>query len=602
MAKLIRFISSLILLLISLFIDNEIAYLIIILCSYTICAYQIIYKAVRNIFSGNFLDENFLIAIATIVAIVLKEYTEAVAVTLFYTLGITFEHFALDKSRKSIKELMNIMPDYANLVKNDIMKVDCDEVNINDIIRVFPGEKVPLDGIIVKGATSVDTSSITGESNLNDLTVDDDILSGFININGVIDIKVTKIFSESTVSKILELVESATQNKSKQEQFIKKFAKIYTPIVVMLSIIVALVIPLIFNLEYTDWIYRGLNFLVVSCPCALVISIPMSFFGGIASASKIGVLIKGSNYFEPIKKLDTIVLDKTGTITKGEFIVNDIITNIDKEEFIKYAIINEYNSNHPIALIIKKIKNVNVDTTLITDYNEEIGYGISLKYDNDFLVCGNSKIMNKYNIEFIEEEGTVVYFSLNNKFIGTIILSDQIKDNTINIIKQLRNNGIKNIIMLSGDNEYTCNKVSNEINLDKYYAGLLPHEKAQHLQNIIKVNKMVGFVGDGINDAPSLKLADVGFSMGGVGSNAAIEASDVVILNDDLNKINDIISISRRTLRICTQNIIFALSIKIVILILAALGLTNLWIAILGDVGVSILAILNSLRILYKKQ
>ncbi len=600
MAKLIRFTISLILLIISLFIEHEITYLIIVLSSYITCAYPIIYKAIRNLLNGNFLDENFLIAIATIVAIILKEYTEAVAVTLFYTLGITFEHFALDKSRKSIKELMNIMPDYANLVSDEITKVDCDKVNVGDIIRVFPGEKVPLDGIVIKGVASVDTSSITGESNLTDLNINDNILSGFININGVIDIKVTKIFSESTVSKILELVENATQNKSKQEQFIKKFAKVYTPIVVLLSIIVALLIPLIFNLEYEEWIYRGLNFLVVSCPCALVISIPMSFFGGIASASKIGVLIKGSNYFEPIKKLDTIVLDKTGTITKGEFSVTNIITNIDKEQFIKYAIINEYNSNHPIALIIKSINNIEVDTKLITNYNEEIGYGISLQYNNDLLICGNAKIMNKYNIDFIEDEGTVVYFSLNNKFIGTIILSDQIKDNTINIIKQLRNNGIKKIIMLSGDNEYTCNKVSKEINLDKYYSNLLPHEKAQHLKEIIKENNMVGFVGDGINDAPSLKLADVGFSMGGVGSNAAIEASDVVILNDDLNKINDIIYISRRTLRICMQNIIFALSIKIIILIFATFGLTNLWIAILGDVGVSIIAILNSLRILYK--
>lgn len=602
MVKLFRFIVSLILLIISFFIDHKTIYLIFIMCAYLFCAYPIIFKAIRNLFNGNFLDENFLITIATIVAIVLGEYTEAVAVTLFYTLGIAFEHFALDKSRKSIKELMNIMPDYANLVKDDIEKVDCDEVNINDVIRVFPGEKVPLDGIVIMGSASLDTSSITGESNLKDVIVNDEILSGFINVNGIIDIKVTKIFSESTVSKILQLVETATENKSKQEQFIKKFARIYTPIVVLLSIIVAIVIPLIFSLEYKEWIYRGLNFLVVSCPCALVISIPMSFFGGIASASKIGVLIKGSNYFEPIKKLDTLVLDKTGTITKGEFVIKDIVTNINKEEFIKYAIISECNSNHPIALIIKDIDNINVDTKLITDYKEEIGYGISLKYNNELLICGNSKIMNKYNIDYKEEEGTVVYFSLNNKFIGTIILSDQIKDNTINIISKLRSNGIKNIIMLSGDNEYSCSKVSEEIKLDKYYANLLPHEKVEHLKTIIKDNKMVGFVGDGINDAPSLKLADVSFSMGGVGSNAAIEASDVVILNDDLNKINDIISISKRTLRICMQNIVFALSIKIAILILATFGLTNLWIAILGDVGVSIIAILNSLRILYKKK
>ncbi len=600
MKNLIKFSISLILLIISFFVTNELANFIIILISYLICSYTILIKAITNIFKGKLLDENFLMALATIVAFFLKEYTEAVAVILFYTLGITFEHFALDKSRKSIKELMDIRPDYANLVKKEVEKVDCDEIKVNDIIRVFPGEKVPLDGIVIKGSASLDTKAITGESNLKDVIEEDEILSGFINITGVIDIKVTKIFSESTVSKILELVENATNNKSKQEQFIRKFAKVYTPLVVILSLIVSLLVPLIFNLDYSTWIYRGLNFLVVSCPCALVISIPMSFFGGIASSSKIGVLIKGSNYFEVIKKLDTLVLDKTGTITKGEFVIKDIITNIDEEQFINYAIINEYNSLHPIALIIKNVKDIKIEDNLIKDYKEEIGYGISLNYNNDLLICGNSKMMEKYKIDYKKEEGTVVYFSLNKKFIGTIILEDQIKDNTIRIIKDLRKNGINNIIMLSGDNEYTCKKVSEEINLDKYYSNLLPHEKAEKLQEIINSNKMVGFVGDGINDAPSLKLADVGISMGGVGSNAAIEASDVVIMQDDLNKINDIIYISKRTINICMQNIIFAIGIKVIVLILATVGLSNLWIAIFADVGVSVLAILNSLRILYK--
>ncbi|MFI3329560.1 MAG: heavy metal translocating P-type ATPase [bacterium] len=601
MGKLIKFFISLILLIISLFIENEILYLVIILSSYFICAYPVIIKAIKNIFNGKLLDENFLITLATIVAICLSEYTEAVAVILFYTLGISFEHFALDKSRKSIKELMDIRPDYANLVVDDIQKIDCEDVKINDIIRVFPGEKIPLDGIVIKGSASLDTSSITGESNLSDVLVNDEVISGCININGIIDIKVSKVFSESTVSKILELVENATNSKSKQEQFIKKFAKVYTPVVVILCLFISLVVPLLFKQDFSTWIYRGLNMLVVSCPCALVISIPMSFFGGIATASRVGVLIKGSNYFETISKVDTIVLDKTGTITKGKFIIKEIIPNdISKEELIKYAVINEYNSLHPIALVIKSINDLTIDENLLNDYKEEIGFGISLNYNNDFLVCGNSKIMDKYNIKYNYSEGIVVYFALNNKFIGTIILEDEIKDNSLEIISNVRSNGVKNIVMLSGDNEYSCKKVSEKINLDKYYSNLLPHEKVEILKKYL--NGKCCFVGDGINDAPSLRIADIGISMGGVGSNAAIEASDVVIMNDDLNKINDIIKISKRTLRICKQNIVFALSIKVVILILAVFGLSNLWIAILGDVGVSIIAILNALRILIKKK
>lgn len=601
MGNIIRFFLSLILVVISMLTNNDTLYFVLIMCAYIISAYPIIIKAIRNIFYGELFDENFLMALATIVALILGEYLEAVAVILFYTLGISFEYFALNKSKKSIKELMDIKPDYANLVGVDLKKVDCEAVEIGDIIRVFPGEKVPLDGIVLKGGALLDTKAITGESNLKEVTADDNILSGSININGVIDVTVTKVFSESTVSKILELVETATNNKSKQENFIRKFAKVYTPIVVFLSIIVSLLIPFIFNLDYSTWIYRGLNFLVVSCPCALVISIPMSFVGGIALCAKTGVLIKGSNFFELIATIDTIVLDKTGTITKGEFFVKDVQTNIEYDEFIKYAIISEYNSLHPIAVMIKNIADIDVNNDLISEYKEEIGYGISLKYNNQLLICGNAKIMKKYQIEIEEQKGTVVYFSLNREFIGTISLEDKVKDNVSNSISNLRKSGINKIIMLSGDNDYTCNEVSKAVGIDKYYSNLLPHEKVDVLKELISESKMVAFVGDGINDAPSLKYVDVGISMGSVGSSAAIEASDVVIIQDDLNKITDIISISKKTLKICMQNIIFAISVKVIILFLATFGLSNLWLAIVGDVGVSILAILNSLRLLYKK-
>lgn len=591
-------------------IDNKYGWLlpfILYLLIYIYVGYDVIKKAFLNIFSGKVLDENFLMVIATFGAFSLGIYRalkgmdiegfdEACAVLLFYQVGEWFQNYAVSKSRKSISSLMDIRPDYANLLNGeDVIKVSPEEVKINDIIVVYPGEKIPLDGILVEGVSTVDTSSLTGESLPLDVKLSSNLLSGSVNLTQTIKVKVEKEFQDSTVNKILNLVENASNLKSKSENFITKFAKYYTPIVVICAILLA-IIPTIITKDFSIWLYRALNFLVVSCPCALVISIPLSFFAGLGCASGNGILVKGSVYLEKINELDTLVLDKTGTLTKGTFNVVEVHPLNRKEEILRLASIAEKDSSHPIALSIKKEykDNIKEDYTLT---NIE-GMGIKAYKDDDIIYCGNDKLMEKYNINYIANDtiGTKVYVAHNNKFIGSIVIADTLKESSFKAIKDLNNLGIKTL-MLTGDNEEVASDIVSKLSLSSYKCNLLPQDKVSEFENILKIKKgNVGFVGDGINDAPVLMRADIGISMGQIGSDAAIEASDVVLMNDNLNDITTLIKISKGTLKIVKQNIIFALSVKLLILILSAFGYANMWLAVIGDVGVAFLAILNSLR------
>lgn len=571
--------------------------------AYIISGYEVIFKAFRNILKGEVFDENFLMVIATIGAFCIKEYPEATFVMLLYKIGELFEDYATDKSRKAISSVMNIRPDYANVYReNKVLKVDPNEVLLNEVIVVKPGEKIPLDGIVLEGSSYLNTLALTGESVPRKVEKNDEVLSGCINNSSVLKIKVSKKFSESTASKILDLVENASNRKSKSENFISKFSKYYTPIVVFLALLLILIPTLIFNQPFNVWIYRALSFLVVSCPCALVISVPLSFFGGLGAASKIGVLIKGSNYLETLSKVDTVVCDKTGTLTEGVFEVqeiNDILSN----NILKYAAYAEYYSNHPISLSLKKAYKEKINEKLISNFKETSGKGVEAVIDGKKILVGNEKFMKENNIEYKQNEkiGTNLYIAIDGKYAGNILISDKIKKDSYKAVESLKENNIK-IVMLTGDHENISKDVASKLKLDEYHSNLLPADKVSYAEKLMKsINGELLFVGDGINDAPVLALSDIGVAMGGLGSDAAVEASDIVIMTDEISKIASSIKISKKTMQIVKENILFAITIKICILILSALGIASMWSAVFADVGVTILAILNALRILRYK-
>ena len=582
---------------------------VVFIASYLIVGLEIVLKAIRNITRGKVFDENFLMAVATIGAFGIGEFPEAVAVMLFYQVGELFQSYAVDKSRKSISSLMDIRPDYANVKReNQILKVSPEEVKIGELIVVKPGEKVPLDGVIEEGKSMLDTSSLTGESMPQDVSAGDNVLSGCINKSGLLTIKVTKEFGESTVSKILDLVENASSKKSKSENFITKFAKYYTPAVVIIAVLLAIVPPIIIkDAVFTDWLYRALTFLVVSCPCALVISIPLGFFGGIGGASKKGILVKGSNYLEAIAQTEIVVFDKTGTLTQGNFEVQKIeAVDIEKEELLELAAYAENNSNHPISLSVKDTYKNKIDMQKITQTEEIAGLGVKAVIDGKKVLVGNDKLMVESGIEYKKSTdiGTILYVAIDNKFAGCIVIADKIKDDSKKTIEILKENNIKKTVMLTGDKKQVGEHVADILGLDEVYTELLPDGKVKKVEELLKQKSEKGklvFVGDGINDAPVLALADIGLAMGGLGSDAAIEAADVVIMTDEPSKIGNAIQISKKTMRIVRENIIFSLVVKIAVLILTACGLSTMWEAVFADVGVSIIAILNSLRVLRNK-
>ena len=581
----------------------------IFIVSYLIVGFEILRKAVKNIFKGKVFDENFLMAVATLGAFAIGEFPEAVAVILFYQVGELFQDYAVDKSRKSIASLMDIRPDYANVVRDGKEeKVSPGEVKIGETILVKPGEKIPLDGLVIEGKTTLDTKALTGESVPREVAEGEQILSGCINLNGVIKIEVTKEFGESTVSKILDLVENASSKKAKSENFITKFAAYYTPIVVIIAVILAIMPPLMIDgANFQDWLYRALSFLVVSCPCALVISIPLSFFGGIGGASKMGVLVKGSNYLEALSNAEIMVFDKTGTLTEGVFEVQNIEPiGISKEELLKIAAYAEYYSNHPISKSIKKAYNKEIDEKEIIDSQELSGMGIAAKIGKQNVLAGNEKLMNEKGIEYTKctHVGSVVYVAIDGKYAGHIVISDKIKEDAKRTIEELRKNNIKQMVMLTGDRKNIGEDVAKEIGIDKVYTELLPDGKVEKVEELLKTKSPKGklaFVGDGINDAPVLAIADIGIAMGGLGADSAIEAADVVIMTDQPSKIISAMKLSKKTMRIVKENIIFAIAVKVLVLILTALGLSSMWQAVFADVGVSIIAILNALRALRVK-
>lgn len=596
--------------------------LAVFLVSYLVIGGDVLLSAFKNILNGQVFDENFLMAIATIGAFAIGEYPEGVAVMLFYQLGELLQGIAVNNSRKSIVSLMDIRPDYANIkVGEGIKKVSPEEIKVGEIIVVKPGEKVPLDGKIVKGVSTFDTSALTGESLPREAKAGDDVLSGFINKNGLIEIQVAKIFSESTVSKILYLMENAGSKKSKTENFITKFARYYTPVVVITALIVAIFPPLLIQgATFSDWIYRALIFLVVSCPCALVISIPLGFFGGIGGASRHGILIKGTNYLEVLNNLESVVMDKTGTLTKGIFKVTEVNvknnikindfennkTELTKPLLLKYAAHIEKFSNHPIAQsIVAEYENSvsKVDENVVKDFEEISGFGIKVNINNHQFLAGNSKLMNLENITFDKKEnlGTAIYLAADGKYIGNILISDEVKEDSARAIKGMKENGVKEIVMLTGDNEAIGKNIAEKLGIDKVFTELLPNEKVEKLEEIYKTKSekgKVAFVGDGINDAPVLARADLGIAMGGAGSDAAIEAADVVIMNDEPSKIVTAIKIAKKTKEIVWQNITVAFAIKIVVMALGLFGDATMWEAVFADVGVALLAVLNATRVL----
>ena len=590
-------------------LNNEWLQIALFIISYIIVGGDVVKRAVKNIFKGQVFDENFLMSIATIGAFFIGEYPEGVAVMLFYQVGELFQSYAVGKSRKSIASLMDIRPDYANVKKGDeLVKVDPDEVQIGDIILIKAGEKIPLDGKVIEGSSMIDTSALTGESVPREVEVGSDILSGCININGVITAEVTKEFGESTVSKILDLVENASSKKSNSEQFITKFARYYTPVVVIIAVFLAIIPPLVIDgATFSDWIYRALAFLVVSCPCALVISIPLSFFGGIGGASKKGVLVKGSNYLEALAETEIVVFDKTGTLTKGVFNVQEIHPEgVSKEELLELTAHAESYSNHPISLSLKRAYSKEIDNGRISDVEEISGHGVIAIVDGKKVMVGNIKLMKMMDIPYFKGEliGTIVHVAVNNKYIGYIVIADEVKEDSAQAIKELKAANIKQTVMLTGDNKSIGSKVAKELGLDKVYAELLPADKVEKLEELFSQKSKKGklaFVGDGINDAPVLARADIGIAMGGLGSDAAIEAADVVIMTDEPSKIATTMKISKKTLKIAHQNIVFAIGIKIIVLILSAFGITTMWAAIFADVGVTIIAVLNAFRALNVK-
>ena len=580
--------------------------LILMLIAYILVGKDTVLGAIKNVEKGDFLDEKFLMTIATLGAILIGEYPEAVAVMLFYEVGELFQGYAINKSRKSIADMMDIKPEYANVIRNNkSQKVDPDEVQIGETIEIKPGERVPLDATVVKGESTLDTSALTGESVPVEVREGANILSGCININGLIIAEVTKEYFDSTVNKVLDLVENASAKKSKSERLITRFSKIYTPIVIGLAVLLAILPPIISG-EYNFrlWIFRALSFLVVSCPCAFVISVPLSFFSGIGAASRAGVLIKGGNYLEALSKVDTVVFDKTGTLTKGVFNVQKVIVldkNIDEDKFISLVAAAESGSNHPISKSIQKYYNKEIDTNSINSIKEISGKGIEAVIDNRKILVGNEKLINIPKDISIDDIGTILYVEIDNKFAGYIVISDELKKDSKKTIKDLKDIGIKKTIMLTGDLEKVSKKVGKDLGLDEVYTNLLPQDKVSKFEEIIENKKSKGnvvFVGDGINDAPVLARADVGIAMGAMGSDAAIEAADVVIMTDEPSKIVTAIKSSKRTMKIAMQNISLAFGIKAIVLILSALGIADMWIAVFADTGVTILAVLNSFRAL----
>ncbi|EGN65472.1 cadmium-translocating P-type ATPase [Fusobacterium animalis] len=580
--------------------------LILMLIAYILVGKDTVLGAIKNVEKGDFLDEKFLMTIATLGAILIGEYPEAVAVMLFYEVGELFQGYAINKSRKSIADMMDIKPEYANVIRNNkSQRVDPDEVQIGETIEIKPGERVPLDATVVKGESTLDTSALTGESVPVEVREGANILSGCININGLIIAEVTKEYFDSTVNKVLDLVENASAKKSKSERLITRFSKIYTPIVIGLAILLAILPPIISG-EYNFrlWIFRALSFLVVSCPCAFVISVPLSFFSGIGAASRAGVLIKGGNYLEALSKVDTVVFDKTGTLTKGVFNVQKVVVldkNIDEDKFISLVAAAESGSNHPISKSIQKYYNKEIDTNSINSIKEISGKGIEAIIDNRKILVGNEKLINIPKDISIDDIGTILYVEIDNKFAGYIVISDELKKDSKKTIKDLKDIGIKKTIMLTGDLEKVSKKVGKDLGLDEVYTNLLPQDKVSKFEEIIENKKSKGnvvFVGDGINDAPVLARADVGIAMGAMGSDAAIEAADVVIMTDEPSKIVTAIKSSKRTMKIAMQNISLAFGIKAIVLILSALGIADMWMAVFADTGVTILAVLNSFRAL----
>ena len=590
--------------------ENVIVKYSLYLLAYIISGFDIIFSALKNIIKGKVFDENFLMSLATLGAICLGEYPEAVSVMVLYQIGEFLQHRAVDKSRKSISALMDIRAEYANVeINGEVIRKNPDEVNIGDIIVVKAGEKVPLDGIVIDGNSFLDTSSLTGESILKEVKINDEVLSGVVNTDGLLKIRVEKEYKDSAVSKIIELVENASSRKSRAENFITKFARYYTPIVVLFALLLVIIPSLIYGFSNINvWINRALIFLVISCPCALVISVPLTFFSGIGAASKSGILIKGSNYLELLSKVGTVVFDKTGTLTKGVFKVTNILpspgNNID--DVIKYAAYAEYYSNHPIALSIKNSYKENIDISIVKEVKEYAGNGVEAYIQGNYILVGNKKLMDKNAIKIDEKEhnGTIIYVAKNNKFIGSIIISDEIKDNAKYSIDILKKFNITPVI-LTGDCVNNARQIAEFLGINDYYAGLLPIDKVSKIENIIekkKQNKSVVFVGDGINDAPVLMRSDIGIAMGALGSDAAIEAADVVIVDDNLSKIYMSMCIAKKTMSIVKQNIIFSIGIKVLFLILGTFGLMTMWGAIFADVGVTLIAVLNSLRTLKIKK
>lgn len=580
-------------------VDENIDWLIpflLYLSLYLIVGYDVLIKSVKNIAHGQVFDENFLMSIATIGAFIIREFPEAVAVMLLYQIGEFFQGFAVGKTRKSIANLMDIRPDFARLVKDDNQEeiLDPELIEIGNIIRVEPGEKIPLDGVIIKGATSIDAKSLTGESMPVDLLEGDEVLSGTVNLTSTIDIQVDKDFSNSSVNKILELVENSSNVKSKHENFITVFAKWYTPLVVFSALLVGVLGSLITH-DYLTWINRALNFLVVSCPCAIVISVPLAFFISLGKAAKMGILIKGSLYLENFNKVKTFVFDKTGTLTKGNFVISYIYPKDEEEEILRIASICESQSNHPIALAIKNNMVVNHDYRI----SNIPGKGVIAEKDGDILYAGNKKLFEQYGIKVDEvtPSGTIIYVGRNNKCFGYIVISDEIKEDARELLTYLNKDNIKTV-MLTGDNEVTAHHVAEELQISSYHHSLLPQDKVLYFEKIMNENQrtLVSFVGDGVNDTPVLARSDIGISMGSIGSDAALEASDIVLMNDDLNKIAVTKRIAKKTIRIVKENIVFALLVKISILLLSLFGLASIWLAVFGDVGVALLCILNSLR------
>ncbi len=577
------------------------------IASYLIAGGDILYKAVRNILHGRVFDENFLMTIATIGALCIGKYTEAVAVMLFYQVGELFQSYAVAKSRKSISDLMDIRPDHANVKRGDsIITVDPSEVEIGETIIIKAGEKVPLDGEVVDGTSSLDTSALTGESVPREVSAGNEILSGCINLSGLLTVKVTKGFEESTVSKILDLVENASSKKSKSENFITKFARVYTPIVVIVALALAVVPTLILpDAVFSDWLYRALTFLVVSCPCALVISIPLSFFGGLGGASKKGVLIKGSNYLEALAKTEIMVFDKTGTLTEGVFDVQYIHSiEIPDDELLELAAYAENYSTHPISMSIKRSYGKDIDPSQVENVKEIAGCGVTAAVKGRAVAVGNGKLMDELGVSHFDDEilGTTLHLAVDGEYAGYIIIADKLKSDATEAVTKLKSKHVKRVAMLTGDSDFVGTRIAKQLGIDEVYTELLPADKVEKVEELMAQKSAKGvltFVGDGINDAPVLARADIGVAMGGMGSDAAIEAADVVIMTDEPSKLVDAISISKRTLRIVYQNIAFALVIKIAVLILAALGIANMWEAIFADVGVSIIAILNSFRALW---